>query len=91
MILNLLRVERLRGEDMMMRSFSEVDRHRKEKSLKDRLEELKKKQQSLASLRSYAGLGQTAELEAFYQVATEYLKLKEKNWNLEAVIDSFEE
>ena len=82
MILNLLRVERLRVEDMMMRSFSEVDRHRKEKSLKERLEELKKKQQSLASLRSYAGLGQTAELEAFYQVATEYLKLKEKNWNL---------
>ena len=47
MILNLLRVERLRVEDMMMRSFSEVDRHRKEKTLQTRLEDLKKKKANL--------------------------------------------
>ena len=47
MILNLLRVERLRVEDMMMRSFSEVDRHRKEKNLQTRFEELKKKKANL--------------------------------------------
>ena len=82
MILNLLRVERLRVEDMMMRSFSEVDRHRKEKTLKTRLEDLLKKKQNLTSLRSGLASGQTAELEAFYHIATDYLKIKEKNWNL---------
>ena len=81
MILNLLRVERLRVEDMMMRSFSEVDRHRKEKKLKSRLEELKKKRQNLTTLRSGCS-GQTVELQAFYHIATEYLKIKEQNWNL---------
>ena len=79
MILNLLRVERLRVEDMMMRSFSEVDRHRKEKSHKSRMEELKKKKANLSILR--AG-GQTAELQRFFELATDYLKLKEHNWNL---------
>ena len=82
MILNLLRVERLRVEDMMMRSFSEVDRHRKEKTLKTRLEELLKKKQNLTSLRSGVTSGHTAELDAFYHIATDYLKIKEKNWNL---------
>ena len=82
MILNLLRVERLRVEDMMMRSFSEVDRHRKEKTLKTRLDELLKKKQNLTSLRSGVASGHTAELDAFYHIATDYLKIKEKNWNL---------
>lgn len=81
MILNLLRVERLRVEDMMMRSFSEVDRHRKEKSLSNRLEELKKKRANLSTLRSGLG-GQDSELESFFQLATKFLKIKECNWNL---------
>ncbi len=78
MILNLLRVERLRVEDMMMRSFSEVDRHRKETKNQNRLEELKKKRANLTTLRKE----QTAELELFFEIATNYLKLKEHNWNL---------
>ena len=47
MILNLLRVERLRVEDMMMRSVSEAGRHRKEEGLQTRLEVLKKKKANL--------------------------------------------
>ena len=79
MILNLLRVERLRVEDMMMRSFSEADRHRKEKGLKSRLDELKKKKVNLGNLR--AG-GQTGELGSFFDLASQYLQCKEQNWNL---------
>lgn len=79
MILNLLRVERLRVEDMMMRSFSEVERRRKETSVRARLEELKKRRSNLAPMRSD---GLTAELTHFFETATKFISIKEKNWNL---------
>jgi antiviral helicase SKI2 len=72
MILNLLRVERLRVEEMMMRSFSEIDRHRKEKSLEMRLAELQKRKANLPSMR-VGGL--EAELGKFYELASSFIDL----------------
>jgi len=78
MILNLLRVEELRVEDMMKRSFAELDTQKKQASYKERLQELKKE---LASLPDIGGT-QYQDIAAYYQLASQYLDIRSRIWSL---------
>lgn len=79
MILNLLRVEKLRVEDMMKRSFKEVDSQKKMESVKKRLALARKELETFPKLPS----GPSSErVELFHSLASQYLELKESNWSL---------
>jgi len=78
MILNLLRVEQLRVEDMMKRSFAELDTQKKQVLHKERAEHLK---QQLSSLPDISG-GLYEHLASFYTLASEYLTMRENIWSL---------
>ena len=78
MILNLLRVEQLRVEDMIKRSFSEIDTQKKQGTHKEKLAVLKEKLSKLPKLSGAL----FDELESFYSVAADYLELKSSVWTL---------
>jgi len=78
MILNLLRVEELRVEDMMKRSFAELDTQKKQASYKERLQELRKE---LGGLPDTGGL-QYQDIANFYQLASQFLDIKSRIWAL---------
>jgi antiviral helicase SKI2 len=78
MILNLLRVEQLRVEDMMKRSFMEINSQKKQSHYKERVEQLKKEVEGMPPLTG--ALFQ--ELERFYTLAAEYTELKSGIWRL---------
>lgn len=78
MILNLLRVEQLRVEDMMKRSFSEINNEKKKNSYKDRVREL---EVELANQQDLQG-PLYEEIKSFYRQAAEYFKIREQVWSL---------
>ena len=78
MILNLLRVEQLRVEDMMKRSFSESVSYKKQASYKKRSLELQKEIEALPSNSGPFG----EELSSFYNLASEFLRVKTSMWTL---------
>jgi len=78
MILNLLRVEQLRVEDMMKRSFAELDTQKKQASHKERAAELKKELEVLPDISS----GIYEEVTTFYKLCSEYLEQRENIWSL---------
>jgi len=73
MILNLLRVEQLRVEDMMKRSFSELDNQKKQGDYKERLKALKKRLEELPQAEN-----SREDMKAFYERASDYLSQWEK-------------
>ena len=78
MILNLLRVEQLRVEDMMKRSFMEINSQKKQNYYKTRAKELKQEVDRLPPLTGAL----FEELGTFYSLADEYLELKDDLWTL---------
>jgi len=78
MILNLLRVEQLRVEDMMKRSFAELDTQKQQAGHKERAEQLRKELESLPDVSS----PQFAEVTEVFKVGSEYMTAKEKIWTL---------
>ncbi len=78
MILNLLRVEQLRVEDMMKRSFMETNSQKKQGAYKERVAKLKREIELLPRLSGPV----FDELEAFYALAAEHIELKESVWTL---------
>jgi len=73
MILNLLRVEQLRVEDMMKRSFSEINNQKKQGDYKEKVKKLKKE---LALVPNLSG-SSDEKLEDFYKTSKEF----ETSWN----------
>ena len=78
MILNLLRVEQLRVEDMMKRSFSESVSYKKQAVYKQRVSELKDEIQNLPNNTGTFG----EELTLYYQMASEFISIKDSIWTL---------
>lgn len=78
MILNLLRVEQLRVEDMMKRSFREIDSQKSQGANQERLAEIKEAIEKLPV--SIGPLDQ--QLDEFYQVATKFFAMKKQHWTL---------
>merc|ERR1719186_796515 len=78
MILNLLRVEQLRVEDTMKRSFAELDTQKKQASHKERAEELKKELAEGGTVES----GIYEEMMLFYKLTSEYLEIRCGVWPL---------
>ncbi|XP_020373916.1 helicase SKI2W [Rhincodon typus] len=70
MILNLLRVEALRVEDMMKRSFSEFHTRKDAKIYEQQIQELSKK---LSSMDEVECIGQLSDLEHYYNTVRELL------------------
>ncbi|GCB72592.1 hypothetical protein scyTo_0002073 [Scyliorhinus torazame] len=70
MILNLLRVEALRVEDMMKRSFSEFHTRKDVKIYEQQIQELTKK---LSSMEEVECIGQLSDLEHYYNTVRELL------------------
>uniref|UniRef100_UPI00398EBB74 superkiller complex protein 2-like n=1 Tax=Pristiophorus japonicus TaxID=55135 RepID=UPI00398EBB74 len=70
MILNLLRVEALRVEDMMKRSFSEFHARKDAKIYELQIQELTKK---LANMEEVECIGQLSDLERYYVTVRELL------------------
>ncbi|XP_041069020.1 helicase SKI2W isoform X2 [Carcharodon carcharias] len=70
MILNLLRVEALRVEDMMKRSFSEFHTRKDAKMYEQQIQELTKK---LSSMDEVECIGQLSDLEHYYNAVRELL------------------
>ncbi|XP_067829841.1 helicase SKI2W, partial [Heptranchias perlo] len=70
MILNLLRVEALRVEDMMKRSFSEFHTRKDVKRYEQQIQELTKK---LANIDDVQCIGQLSDLERYYITVRELL------------------
>ena len=78
MILNLLRVEQLRVEDMMKRSFSESVSYKKQAGHKKRVLELKSEIGDLPENRGPYG----DDLSLYYNLASEFLTIKDSIWTL---------
>ena len=78
MILNLLRVEQLRVEDMMKRSFAELDTQKQQAGHKERADQLRKELEAMPDVSS----PQFAEVTDVFKVGSEYLTAKEKLWTL---------
>ena len=78
MILNLLRVEQLRVEDMMKRSFSESVSYKKQAHYKQRVAELKIEIENLPSVSGTL----TEELSLYYKSASEFCRIKDTIWTL---------
>ena len=87
MILNLLRVEQLRIEDMMRKSFSEFHNQKHSSEHEERLKRLMEEMKNMADVFDYSG-----DLYAYYDACDEYHKLKSliqvsPNSNLFCVIE----
>ena len=78
MILNLLRVEQLRVEDMIKRSFAEIDTQKKQAGYGQRAKELKKELETMSDVSSSV----YAETCTFYSQCSEYLAMREAVWSL---------
>ena len=78
MILNLLRVEQLRVEDMIKRSFSESGAMQKQDDHKKRVEQLK---EEIRTLPQTTGPFHD-EFVTFYNLSAEYVRLKDSLWSL---------
>ncbi|XP_059090527.1 superkiller complex protein 2-like [Tigriopus californicus] len=78
MILNLLRVEQLRVEDMMKRSFSEINNEKKKNSYKDRVREL---EVEIANQQDLQG-PLYEEIKSFYRQAAEFFQIRDQVWPL---------
>merc|ERR1712223_2795 len=78
MILNLLRVEQLRVEDMMKRSFSESVSYKKQAHYKQRVAELKIEIENLPRVSGTL----TEELSLYYKSASEFCRIKDTIWTL---------
>ena len=72
MILNLLRVEQLRVEDMMKRSFSEFHQQRDAGKRREAMETLAQRLGEAQEVVDYSG-----DLEDYYRACDEYYKLKQ--------------
>lgn len=75
MILNLLRVEQLRVQEMMKRSFAEFNAHRDAKTIKHEAEELEAK---LSKIESVDCLLCNKDLMSYHQALTELTVLREQ-------------
>ena len=73
MILNLLRVEALRVEDMMKRSFSEFHNQKDHSKHRDTLEGLVGQIADMPEVIDYSG-----DLEAYYRACQQHTTLKQK-------------
>ncbi|KAL5012765.1 hypothetical protein ScPMuIL_011316 [Solemya velum] len=73
MILNLLRVEQLRVEDMMKRSFSEFHSQKTVQKHKDDLESLHKKMANITDIECYLC---SEDLEGYFEACRDYYRLK---------------
>ena len=73
MILNLLRVEQLRVEDMIRRSFSEFHAQRNVGSHRQAMENLKGRIAEVKDIECYLC---SVDLERYYQACKEYQELK---------------
>ena len=78
MILNLLRVEQLRVEDMMKRSFAELDTARQQAGHRERAEELSRQLDTMQDISSPA----LQPVLQFYTACSDYLAAKEEVWSL---------
>ena len=74
-----LRVEQLRVEDMMKRSFSEKDSQKKQSHYKERVAALKVE---LETFPTPKGSGSGNELETFYGLSKEFFEIKNRIWSL---------
>ena len=72
MILNVLRVEQLRVEDMMKRSFSEFHNQQKAGDQEQVLKNLLKEAAMLPEVQDYSG-----DLQAYYEMCEQYWILKQ--------------
>nr|KAG5700480.1 hypothetical protein BaRGS_013967 [Batillaria attramentaria] len=75
MILNLLRVEQLRVEDMMRRSFSEFHAQRDQGQHREAMERLKSRMQQVRDIECFMC---SVDLEKYYQECKEYQELKKR-------------
>ncbi|XP_059165640.1 superkiller complex protein 2-like [Physella acuta] len=73
MILNLLRAEQLRVQDMIKRSFSEFHRQKDTSKHKESLEQLKKKIATIHNIECYLC---SLDLEKYYEDCKEYYRLQ---------------
>ena len=78
MILNLLRVEQLRVEDMMKRSFAELDTQKKQAEYAETAKYLKLKLESMSDISSSI----FTEASRVYTIISEFVSLRESNWTL---------
>jgi len=78
MILNLLRVEQLRVEDMMKRSFAELSTQKKVTAHKERAVELRAQLETLPDISG----SQFTQIEEFYTAANQWLNLRGELWSL---------
>ncbi|KAK7095479.1 superkiller complex protein 2-like [Littorina saxatilis] len=75
MILNLLRVEQLRVEDMIRRSFSEFHTQREEVNHRKAMEELKGHMSKVKDIECYLC---SVDLERYYKACKDYQELKQR-------------
>ena len=78
MILNLLRVEQLRVEDMMKRSFAEMDTQKKQAGYAEKAKNLKLKLEKISDISSSS----FSEASQVYTMISEFVSLRESNWTL---------
>lgn len=78
MILNLLRVEQLRVEDMMKRSFAELDTQKKQAGYAEKAKNLKLQLEKMSDISSSS----FAEATQVYTMISEFVSLRESNWTL---------
>ena len=78
MILNLLRVEQLRVEDMMKRSFAEMDTQKKQAGYAERGKLLKAKLETMSDISS-SNYGDASQL---YSLISEFATIRENIWTM---------
>jgi len=78
MILNLLRVEQLRVEDMMKRSFAELDTQKKQAGYAEKAKTLKLQLEKMSDISSSS----YTEATNLYTLISEYVRLRESSWSL---------
>ena len=78
MILNLLRVEQLRVEDMMKRSFAEMDTQKKQAGYAERGKVLKAKLETMSDISS-PNFGEASQL---YSLISEFATIRENIWTM---------
>ena len=78
MILNLLRVEQLRVEDMIKRSFAELDTQKKQAGYADRAKVLRSELESMKDISS----SQYNEAKTLYTMISEYVVMRDEIWTL---------
>eukprot|EP00088_Acartia_fossae_P019600 TRINITY_DN2144_c0_g2_i3.p1 TRINITY_DN2144_c0_g2~~TRINITY_DN2144_c0_g2_i3.p1 ORF type:complete len:1086 (-),score=228.13 TRINITY_DN2144_c0_g2_i3:272-3529(-) len=78
MILNLLRVEELRVEDMMKRSFAELGTQKQQAGYKDRAKKLQAELQNMPDIKGEM----YQEAVTYYNIARDLLEIRESMWAL---------